>query len=148
MSDSLRASLEKLKKSTTQLNKITDEAAQLVIAVEAFLNRECSVGLETYLQVASQAIDEHGTEESTVLGYARWQGRFRIVVTIGIDPEESQTKPWSEWDRETKLETVKKLPDLLQQIAADVDTHVAAAQQATATVADVLKALDRKGGAK
>jgi hypothetical protein len=145
MSDSLRASVERLKQSTAQLNKITDEAAQTVLAMEAFLNKECSVGIEAYVLVASEPL-EGGVEESTVLGYQRWQGKFRITVTIGIDPEQTETKPWAEWNRETKLETVKKLPELLEKIAVAVDAHVLAAQQATETVAAALKAIDRKGG--
>jgi hypothetical protein len=147
MSASLRASVEKLKQSTATLNRITDEAAQVVQAMEVFLNKECSVGIETYVKVSSVCLDEHGQfEELTQLGYARWAGKFRILVSVGIDPEQQTTKPWSEWDRTTKLETVKKLPDLLEKISIEVDAHVTAAQTATATVAEVLKTIDRKGG--
>jgi hypothetical protein len=146
MSDSLRASVEKLKQSTNKLNKIADDAAQVVLAMEAFLNKECSVGIEAYVRVASEKLDDHGMEEITALGYTRWEGKYRIIVSIGIDVDQERIKPWSEWDRTTKLLTVKKLPELVEKIAEVVNDHVIDAQDATAAVADVLKALDRKGG--
>ncbi len=145
MSDSLRASVDRLKQSTSKLNKITDEAAQVIQAVEAFLAKECSVGINVFVMVSEEA-DEHGPPWFTHLGYERYQGKFRVTVSVGIDSEDSTTKPWSEWDRATKLETVKKLPALLEKIASVVDLHVSAAQEATGSVAEVLNSLERKGG--
>ena len=79
------------------------------------------------MQVAREQL-EGGIEELTVLGYQRLEGKFRITVSIGIDSQENQTKPWSEWDRATKLLTVKSLPDLLEAISVEVDAHVNSAQ--------------------
>jgi hypothetical protein len=146
MSDSLPASIEKLKLSTSRLNKITDEAAKVVQEVEAFLNKECSVGIETYVLVHSEPMNDHGLEEYTHLGYARWQGKYRIVVSVGCDHDQDETKPWSDWNRAIKLETVKKLPELIERIANEVDAHVRAAQETTTAVTSILRAIDRKEG--
>jgi hypothetical protein len=146
MSDVLKTSIDNLKRSTARLNKIADEASAIVLAVEAFLNKECNVGLETYVQVSSKLVDqERGEVELTILGYQRWNGKFRITVSVGIDDESNTTKPWAEWDRDTKLETVIKLPELIDKTAAAVDERVNAAAEATTTVAQVLLAIDRKG---
>ena len=44
--------------------------------------------MEAWVHVKSTSLsEEYPVEESTALGYTRHNGRFRIVVNIGIDPE-------------------------------------------------------------
>lgn len=46
-----------------------------------------------------------------MLSYERFGERFRIAIYRGAGFDESMSKPWSEWDRLTKLETVRFLPN-------------------------------------
>lgn len=147
MSDALKASVEKIKQSTSRLNKLSDEAARVVAATEAFLAKEVSVGVEAYVEVERAPLIEEGggPMEYTVLCFARHNGKFRIIVSIGTDEENTVRKPWVEWSRDIKLETVKHLPTLLERIATAVDDEVSEAAAATAKVADVLRVFEKGG---
>ena len=53
------------------------------------------------------------------LAYLRYGSRFRICVRISTDdlPEEPQIKPVLDFDRQTRLRAVKRLPAFLEVIA-------------------------------
>ena len=149
MSDSLRASMERLVQSTTELNEATDEAARVVLATESFLAKECSVGIESFVEVSSEYVNDYDAGRTmtiiTTLCYERYGDRFRITVFHGDGTEDNSVrKPWSEWDRTTKLETVRFLPELIESIANAADHRVSKAREATEKVASVLEVLKPK----
>lgn len=147
MSSSMLSSVEKLRKSVSELNKISNEAANLVASVEQFLNKECSVGIDASVLVSSEPIcdDPGAPNEDTYIGYHRHLGKYRITVSTCFDGEPGTSKPWSEWNREVKLETIKKLPELILEIADRVDQHIKNAKAENDKVSELLKALQQKG---
>ena len=117
-------SMNRLRAISTRLNKASDQASDLVAAVETFLNEDCSIGLPASLVIERKKdeSDDLHTEWLTV-SYERWDGRFRIVVELahGFDPTEEVTidlkKPWDQCPRDLKLQAFRKLPELLNEIA-------------------------------
>lgn len=147
MSDSLKSSMDKIKNNTAKLNKITDEAAQVIHKTEAFLSKDCGIGIMAHVNVFTEVIDpDKQLTGSITLGYERWNGTYRIVVSSGVDGETEtwSTKPWAECDRSTKLESIKKLPSLIELLAKIVSRDAEEAHAATTSVAEVLKAIERK----
>ena len=152
MSNNLRISVDKLRQVSSRLNKVSDDAAQVVKALETFLSRECSLGVVAFVHVISHLSDPDGIDQTfTEIGYARWNGKFRIVVSSGfmhcdeVDNTKGDMKPWSECDRSLKLLTVKKLPELLEQIAKVAEADATEAEQALSVVCGVIKAVDVRG---
>jgi len=153
MSDNLPASLWKLRDSAAQLNQLTDQANNTVKEVENFLNRECSVGVQASVRVQeSPLVDQEGEPVGTsvqFLEYRRVGGTYRIAVVWGtdLDPGDERVKAWSDCPRDEKLETIEKLPELIEAIAAALDEKVETARRATQSVSTLLKALRGKEGA-
>src|ERR1700728_1843408 len=86
MTEKLTNSLVSLRTLSSRLNKATDEANEVVQAVEKFLNDECSIGIP--LSITTHEDDDLDAE--IALGYARCNGRFRIVViTRPFDRDEN-----------------------------------------------------------
>src|SRR5262245_24488151 len=122
MANALAQSLARVRTSANRLNQLTDDAARTVREVEDLL-RECSVGIEAWVVVDQPP---QVSEEFKSLGYSRWGQQFRIVVAHGRedDPTDATVKPWSDWDRATKLESIEKLPELIEAIVKEVDSRI------------------------
>lgn len=143
MSDALSSAVSKLRTSSARLNQLTDDAAATVKEVEDFLGRECSIGIPSYLQIQKAA--EPG-DDDVFLAYCRIGSSFRIAhVRCPYDGSENEyVKPWSDCSRDVKLETIKKLPDLLTAIAKNVDDRIEEAEKTMRSVSQVLQSLTGK----
>jgi hypothetical protein len=142
--DPLSLSIQGIRESVGRLNELTDTAAKVVLRVEKFLNEKCSAGVEASVTVKQSRCAADDPPTYTKLKYARFGPRYRITVTEEdwTEGNESETvKPWSDWDRETKLETFGFLPELLTEIATRVDEQVQVAESAVAKVNKVLDSL-------
>lgn len=151
MADDLSVAVERLRTSTQRLNSICDSASQVIREAETFLE-ECRIGLPAWILVSS--IDETGEGRyftQTQLSYQRLGGKFRIVVVVtpfdATGPEDVLVRPWSESTRDEKLETLEKLPELLVELAKQVEARTVKAEQAMTAVGSLLK-LPAKKGAK
>jgi hypothetical protein len=125
MSDDLSMQLRELRKSTDELNVLTDKANDLVRRAEAFLSQECRVGGPVYVFVSSAQSDDDGPVWSTYLGYDRHKGELRIVVSGFLEDELRELKPWAECSRDLKLETLDALPKVIQELSKKVRKQVA-----------------------
>lgn len=134
----LREAVESLRKLTPRLNDVTNLANETVRKVEAFLNDQLSVGVEALVKVKSNPEDY----EATYLEYRRVGGKFRIAV-CNTDPDgvESGLKPWSDCTRDVKLETFAKLPELLINVAHQVQQEISKTEAAALEVADSISLL-------
>ena len=150
MADDLSVAVERLRTSTQRLNTICDGAGQLIRDAEAFLE-ECQVGVETWVEVRRVDVTGDGHYDLTGLGYLRLGGKFRIAVVnephFSSGPEDCHVKAWAESSRDDKLDTLEKLPELLVELAKQVDARTVKAEQAMATVNSLLSLpKKRKGG--
>ncbi len=148
MTTNLDTAVAKLRASTESLNNITDNIADVVRQVEDFLNDACSAGVHAWVTVSEQMDERTGHSSYQGLEYRRVGQRFRIAVTWGwdADPENEDVKAWAECTRDVKLDTAKKLPELVIEIAKKIDSRVTEAEQTTAAVSTVLRALKREEG--
>ena len=144
MADSLSDSVGKLRQSSARLNRLTDEAGATVKEVEDFLNDECSIGIPAHICVQSSP---EPYEDSQYLEYRRFAGRFRIAVVWcpSAAPERETVKPWSDCARDEKLQTIGMLPDLLSEIAKNIDERIVEAEETMNSVSQVLQNLSGKG---
>jgi hypothetical protein len=136
-----------------QLNRLADEAARAVREIERLLADDLgsSVPAEVLVHTSRKFPD---VEEHTSLAYRRVGGKFRIAVvrercTDFVNQENfadrawktlSET-PWLECPRDEKLMTFPKVPELLDEIAANVEQSIAAIHVARPAVEAALNSL-------
>ncbi len=61
----------------------------------------------------------------TYLEYERYNGDYRILVTHVLDGDSHETKPWAEFSRDIKLQTLEALPKLIGELLKKVKKQVA-----------------------
>lgn len=134
MPSPLNIALENLRDSSRELNSLTDQAAELVKRVEDFLNKKCSIGMSTYVEVDADALGAW----VLYLAYERVDGRFRIAVDFEYtdDSDEFQTTAWSDCSRHLKLKTMEHLPKLLTEIAENANEEVAQTREKVTSLTD------------
>src|ERR1700720_4147332 len=76
----LKAELVRLRALTPELNAATDRATKLVLAVERFLGEECQLGIPAYVELNEWQEDGDSVRYGIRLEYARFEGKFRLVV--------------------------------------------------------------------
>jgi hypothetical protein len=134
MGDSLSTAVARLRSSSARLNKLTDDAAELVRSVEDFLNDECSAGIEVFLpNNLSGCSNSFESDFEMNLAFRRVGKRYRIVLvsgTVGEPEEDWVTTPWSECSREIKLRALPHLPALVDQVARAIEDKVKEAETA------------------
>jgi hypothetical protein len=155
MSAKLRQQIESLRSLAPLLNNATDEAAQVVQAVEQFLGEQLSLGVSAESGAFEQqprTID--GTEHLTVscLAYGRLAGKYRLHVLITTERQNlatpwdngiisSEQTAWSSCPREVKLQSFSKLPELLGILAEKADQLAREVSETSTTVRDLLSAI-------
>jgi hypothetical protein len=152
MSDDMSAAFERLRTSAQRLNFVTDTAAQLVKDVETFLE-ESGVGIYASVLIHYLGHPDDEPDGWVNLDYRRLAGgKFRIsVVRVrngGEGPDiEEECRAWSECNREEKLKSFEKLPELMVALAKEVENRTARAEAILALVAPQLPPKKKKGGA-
>ena len=141
MSEFLHQSLAEIRKFTPDLNKVTDEAAQVVALIEKTL-ADTGVGISAEVEAGSIG------ETDLKLAYQWSGGRFKIVVSAWHEYfsdvgqqipnyDKIWDKPWTDCPRAEKLCSFKALPALLQKIAEEEKRAV----QEMAGTAETIKAV-------
>jgi hypothetical protein len=125
MADELSMQLRELRKSTDELNVLTDKANDLVRRAENFLSQECRVGGPVHVFVSALEPEDGSPEWSTYLGYERYKGELRVVVSHLVDGEPHEVKAWAECSRDVKLETLDALPKVILELSKKVRKQVA-----------------------
>ncbi|HNO77300.1 MAG TPA: hypothetical protein PKN33_04490 [Phycisphaerae bacterium] len=158
MSKKVRKAIETLQELSPKLNDTTSAANDTVAKVEAFLNDQCSIGLPCWILAERIGSKEAPSEQHVWLGYDRVDGKFRVVVEqlIRHEDQEEHTgpKPWASCSRDLKLNTLPKLPKLLEAIAEEAckmaeknDTAISAIETILTAMSDE-KDSEAKGGDK
>jgi hypothetical protein len=148
MADHLSKSLRELRNSTEELNALTDRANDLVRRTERFLSEECRVGgpTSTHVEWMDQSAEgpngEQGPEWSTYLCYKRHKGEHRIMVEHLLDYDLRESKPWAECSRDVKLETIKALPNLIDELLSKVNDQVSGLQATISQLDSIISPAD------
>lgn len=159
MTDEVQSSLQKLRKTVPQLNKISDEAAAVVQRIETLLRDKWSIGVAgeaqyDYRETASREGDDMeavSVVEIRSLVFDRIGPQFRIgvetyVQTCADEPRllkclSSDTVAWDQCDRGTKLASFAVLPKLLANIAKNAESATEEAEKASKALGELLTAL-------
>ena len=140
MSDALSSAVSKLRTSSARLNQLTDDAAATVKQVEEFLGQECSIGIPAFVQIR-EATKPGELEEYFEYRHMGSGFRFVYVTSPFNSPDDEHVAMWSNCGRDVKLETIKRLPDLLAEIAKKVDDRIVEAEKTMESVSQVLHSL-------
>lgn len=142
MTDVLSRSIKNLRESSSRLNQITDNANESVRLVEDFLSKECQLGMSAYVP-----IKEKSNGITQYLEYRKITGKFRIavVLTSYISESDTDVKPWSHCPRSVKLEAIKKLPALLDELNNKVIKQIDDTESATEDVLNAMESATGKG---
>ena len=145
MNDSLSSAMSTLKNSSDKLNDLTNKAASTVKCVEEFLSKECSIGF------SERVLIEDNNYSSKFLEYRRIGSHFRIAISNVVNTKvktiltrDDKFKAWSDCSRDEKIESLKKLPDLIIAITEHVEKEVSKAEEAKNTATHVLNSLTGK----
>lgn len=144
MTDNLRQQVARLRDLSPRLNEVTDQAARVVLAVEKFLNDECSIGIPARVRYKSVQ-DDDGCQEDFWLNYDRFQGKFRLYVSeatvIQGNVDHTEETAWASCRRDVKLASFQAIPQLLQAISDQVERAIQETDGASKTIADLLRAM-------
>ena len=137
--------LKKLKQNADTLNAITDSASASVKYIEEFLSKECSIGFHSFVCVKQP--DEESAE-SIFIEYRRIGTKYRIAIveSDALEPDEEYVRAWSDCPRNLKIQTIEKLPELIDKITEQVESEIVSANDAMQTVNNVLKSLTGNEG--
>lgn len=138
----LQTHIELLRKLSLQLNSLSEELNQTVLAVEHFLGVTCSLGISVGALVEADSSEEL----QTYLEYRRVGGKFRIAVVEIAEQGEINVRPWSDCPRDEKLKTFAKLPDLLANLAETIQVRIKQALEARQSVKPILEGLAHNPG--
>jgi hypothetical protein len=143
VSSNLSASIQKLRESASKLNQLTDQANLTVQTVEHLLRDECKVGTPASIRL-NELPKNSGLVNVTLsesqgdfLSFCKVGSNFRIAV-VKKTPNEDTVTPWSDCPRDLKLETIRKLPDLVSKLIAEIDKRINDAEAALADVSGIL----------
>jgi hypothetical protein len=144
----LRDAIQALRTLSPRLNKVTDEANQIVRDVEAFLNEECSIGVTAVVNFQYLGHPDDGPCGGLYLEYRRVGGKFRIaIVESDVDGEDVSVKPWADSPRHEKLDSFKVLPELIREIASKVEESISDTEKTTKEIASTLAPLRKSAKA-
>jgi hypothetical protein len=129
----LNSALAKIPNLSQQLNKLVDEASATVRQVESFLEK-------AHVGSVNSKIDLESTSDfTTSLRYERIGAKFRIAVATenhGVPPPEAafSVRAFSDCPRDLKLQAFQKLPELIEQIVANLESMIDKTKETTKEV--------------
>jgi hypothetical protein len=122
----LAQALSVLRKSTSELNQLTDRGSELVRMVEAELERQ-SIGITA--QVLVKEYEDDFT--AMLLGYVYANDKLRVSLLWAERGDDSPLiRPWAECSRDEKLASLEFLPALLLKLADQVEQRISPARSA------------------
>ena len=123
--DVLRPRLDRLQTLAKSLNAVSDEISKVVQGVEAHLSDTLRIGVTASVLIERE---EDPTETICIrreLVYGRFGPKFRLYVaeTTSVDGNRDQLEqtPWANCPRDMKLLSFQKLPELLDELARQVE---------------------------
>jgi hypothetical protein len=125
MADPIGPRLEHLGTLARSLNQVSDEIAKVVQGVETHLRDDLHIGIR-----ASVLIEEDEDPSGTIciqrrLVYGRYGPKFRLSVVhiTSVDGSRDQCEEtlWANCPRDMKLLVFTKLPELLDELAVQVE---------------------------
>lgn len=105
--------LDQLKHAVTHMNEYADRETHWVNALEKDL-AALGVGLNAHVEYKGRT-----DADRLVIAYARSGPKWRICVAKNND-----MRPWTDWDRLTKVLTFPLLPDLITALTDEAEKFI------------------------
>ena len=142
--DRVSAAFEKLTTSASKLNAVSDELARPIQNIDATLQR-LNLGVSAWVEVAGDRDDETDRAWERSIGYSKVARTWGLTIraSAGIAGEYVHEEVWlfNEAPRAYRLESLEKLPELLEKLvetadktAAELTSRIALAQQVAETI--------------
>jgi hypothetical protein len=123
--DALRPRLDRLASLARSLNEVSDEIAKVVQGVESHLSDTLHIGIRAAILIERDEDPSDTICIKRMLVYGRYGPKFRLFVTCttSIDGSRDQYEEtlWANCPRDMKLLTFTKLPELLDELALQVE---------------------------
>ncbi|MFI5461449.1 MAG: hypothetical protein ACHRXM_39110 [Isosphaerales bacterium] len=123
--DVLRLRLDRLQALAKSLNAVSDEISKVVQGVESYLSDQLHIGIRAEVLIEK---DEDPSETICIqrkLVYGRYGPKFRLFVTqiTSVDGSRDHYEEtlWANCPRDVKLLSFTKLPELLDELAVQVE---------------------------
>jgi len=146
MSKNVSVSISSIRELTPELNRVTNEASDVVRRIEAFLNDE-GVGIPASVQVPLFSQDEKSDGLIVFLAYDRHGGKYRILIRNCKKSEDNSTENdivWLSASRDLKLTTFPLIPDLLRKISENIKEMAGKATAALDIAKELVEAIEKQ----
>lgn len=138
------AAFEKLKASASELNAVSDELAKPIQSVDATL-QGLNLGVSAWVEVAGDVDPDNGFYWDRALGYDKVAGTWGLAIRAEAGPlgVENPEEVWrfSDAPRSYRLESLDKLPELLEKLVetankttAELRSKIALTKQVATTI--------------
>lgn len=129
----LTKSLTELESAVKSLNELGDRANQTLRELETYLSTQ-NIGIPAYVRIG----EEEDDGPDIYVGYARFNGKFRLEMHWVESGDSLVEKGWAECSRSEKLKLLDGIPLLLDQLLKEVKKRI---EETQASVAHVEAAL-------
>ena len=146
---------EKLVASATELNAISDEIAKPIATIEATLQR-LNLGVWAWAKFGGETELVAGYFWDRSIGYAKVSRVWGIAIRARsgplelVTPERTETETWrfNDAPRSYRIQALKKLPDLLEQLLEATCKTTAALKNQVAATNQVAETISRMSPSK
>lgn len=125
MTDPIGPRLDRLATLARSLNSVSDEIAKVVQGVEAHLSDTLHIGISAAVLIEKDEDPSETVCIKRMLVYGRYGPKFRLFVTETTSCDGSrdgyEETLWANCPRDMKLLTFTKLPELLDELAVQVE---------------------------
>ena len=127
--DRVSAAFEKLATSASELNAVSDELAKPIRSIEATLQK-LNLGVSAWVEVAGEVDNETQHFWDRAIGYGKVSRTWGIAIRVRsgfLDDRDFREEAWrfNEAPRAYRLESLEKLPELLEKLAETADKTAA-----------------------
>jgi len=147
-------SIKQLSLVATELNSASDELGKAITAIDTVL-QALNIGIATWITTHSEdGLPETSSYWSRQIGYSKVGNRWGISLrtTSGSldSPDEDDTESWlfNDAPRWLRIESVEKIPDLLEAIVVSTETTTKTIKAKTAEANQLATAIAQAAGKK
>ena len=155
--DRVSAAFEKLATSASELNAVSDELAKPIHSIDTTLQK-LNLGVSAWVEVAGDDDQDSLRFWDRSIGYGKvartWGLAIRSRAGFFDDPDEIKDEVWlfNEAPRTYRLESLEKLPELLEKLAetanktaSELKSKIALTRQVATTISKMASAAPARG---
>jgi hypothetical protein len=147
LTERLSASFKQLSAAATYLNNVSDTLGKNIGLIDSRL-KKLKIGVTVWIRFSEEQKDDTENVSTYEIGFAKiprgesWGIGIRRISWASSDsnPEE-EIKPFNECSRELRLQSVGKIPDLIEQLTREVSTKASEIKPIVDQTEDFARAL-------